>query len=255
MSALLERPRAKGKGGSATIVGATLPQVNLLPPEVWAARGLRRTKRMLAFVLLGTLALCALAWMFSLFDAGQAQSDLDAAEADTARVQAQLHDPKYAEVPLVLGALDANRTALPMAMATDVDWSAYVNAIAAVLPEGASIDAFTVTYATPMSGPVDPTDPLQGPSLGQIAFTGRSVTVPDTAAWLKALNSVPGFEDAWLDSAAVTGDEDNGEYYAFSSTVQVSDEALTHRFDPKDATAKTDDKATDKSATDESTED
>lgn len=253
MSALLERPLVKGRSKSSqpSIVGTTLPQVNLLPPEVRAARGLRKTKRMLVFVLLGTLALCVLAWLFSLFEATTAQSDLDSANAETERIQDQLSDPKYAEVPKVLGALEASRTALPLAMATDVNWSAYVGAIAAVLPEGASIDSFTVTYATPMTGAVDPTDPLQAPSLGQIAFTGRSVTVPDTAAWLKALNSVPGFQDAWLASAAVTGDEENGDYYAFSSTVQVSEAALTHRFDPVAPDAG----STDESATAEGTED
>jgi len=259
MTALLERPRTKTKGAAASIVGATLPQVNLLPPEVQSARGLRRTKRLLAFVLLGTLGLCALVWVYSLFEVKGARDELTSAQDETSRIQKQLADPKYAEVPLVLTALEANQTALPMAMATDVDWSAYIGAIAAVLPEGASIDTFTVTYATPMSGAPDPTDPLQAPSLGQIAFSGRSVTVPDTAAWLTALNSVPGFQDAWLSSAAVTGDEENGDYYAFSSTVQVSENALTHRFDPVDeaaaATAPADDAAADDAAaTDESTE-
>ncbi|MBT0995197.1 fimbrial assembly protein [Cellulomonas sp. DKR-3] len=253
MSALLERPRTKTKtkGAGPSIVGTSLPQVNLLPPEVRAARGLRRTKRLLALVLLGTVALCALAWVFSLFEVSTAESDLETAQAETTRIQGQLADPKYAEVPLVLGALEANEKALPMAMATDVNWSEYIDAIAAVLPEGASIDNFTVAYATPMSGAPEPTDPLQGPSLGQIAFTGRSVTVPDTAEWLKALNSVPGFQDAWLASAAVTGDEENGDYYAFSSTVQVSEQALTHDYEPEDADAA----AADESADDESTED
>jgi len=245
MTALLERPRTKSKGAAASIVGATLPQVNLLPPEVQSARGLRRVKRLLAFVLLGTLGLCALVWVYSLFEVKGAHDELTSTQDEATRIQKQLADPKYVEVPLVLTALAANQTALPMAMATDVDWSAYIDAIAAVLPEGASIDTFTVTYATPMSGAPDPTDPLQGPSLGQIAFSGRSVTVPDTAAWLTALNSVPGFQDAWLSSAAVTGDDQNGDFYAFSSTVQVSENALTHRFDPVDESAAADGAADD----------
>ncbi|AEI12308.1 PilN domain-containing protein [Cellulomonas gilvus] len=258
MTALLERPGTKSKAkGGASIVGTTLPQVNLLPPEVRAARGLRRTKRMLLFVLVGAVALCVLAWVFSLFEASSAQSDLDGANADKDALMEQLADPKYAEVPLVLSALDANRAALPLAMATDVIWSDYIDAIAAVLPEGASIDTFTVTYATPMSGAPLPGDPLQAPSLGQIAFTGRSVTVPETAAWLKALNSIPGFQDAWLASAAVTSEDsgdgagDGEEYYTFSSTVQVSDTKLTHRFDGTKSDAPADTSASD----DESTED
>ena len=231
MTALLERPRSKA---AASIVGVTLPQVNLLPPEVHAARGLRRTKRMLGMVLLGAVALCGLAWVYGIFETSSANDELAEAESETTRIQGQLADPKYAEVPLVIGALQANEKALPLAMTTDVAWSTYVNAIAAVLPEGASIDTFQVTFATPMSGAAEPGDPLQAPSLGQITFSGRSVTVPDTAAWINALNSIPGFADAWVSSAAVTDDEDSGEYYAFQSTVQVSEGALTHKYDPAD---------------------
>ncbi len=245
MTALLERPRPRTKSAGQSLLNAGLPQVNLLPPEVNAARGLRRLKRMLAFVLLGVVGVCALMVVYGLFDGQTAKGDLARAEEDARGLQRQLAEPKYAEVPKVMDALDGIADARPKAMATDVSWSEYVDAIAAVLPKGASIDDFSVTYATPMSGVGDPADPLQAPSLGQIAFTGRSVTVPDTAAWIVALNSIHGFNDAWVASAAVTGDQESGEYYRFSSTVQVSRLALTHRFDDAkaDGTKKSDDAA------------
>ena len=45
-----------------------------------------------------------------------------------------------------------------------------------------------------------------------------------------ALNSVPGFRDAWVSSATVTEDE-TGIYYTVAATVQVTDGAYSHRFD------------------------
>ena len=74
-------------------------------------------------------------------------------------------------------------------------------------------------------------DPLQDPSIGQILFTGRSSTTPDTAAWIDALNSVPGFADAWTSAITGTGDEESGIHDTVASSVQLTDAAFSHRFD------------------------
>ena len=76
-----------------------------------------------------------------------------------------------------------------------------------------------------MVAPAPPTDPLQAPSVGQLAFTARSLTVPDTAAWIDALNAIPGFARRVGVSAAVVED-DTGTYYTVSATVQLTDATL-----------------------------
>ena len=83
------------------------------------------------------------------------------------------------------------------------------------------------TAATPT------TDPLQGPSIGQIQVTARTSVLPDTSAWIDAMNAVPGFADAWTSSIAITEDE-SGIYYNVTATVQVTDAAYSHRFDVTD---------------------
>ncbi|KRD45103.1 fimbrial assembly protein [Cellulomonas sp. Root930] len=226
MTTLLERPRSKSAGGTA--LSGTLPQVNLLPPEVRAARGLRATKRWLVISLVVTLAVCVGAYGLALVTGATAAADLANAQNETARLQTE--QAKYAEVPQVLGMLDQTKSARQTGMSTDVQWKSYIDAIQAVLPVDVSLETYAVTVATPMAAAGLPTDPLQAPSVGQIQFTGRSSNIPDAAAWIDALNSVPGFADAAVSSVVVTGD-DGGDYYTTTSTVQVLDTAYSHRFD------------------------
>ena len=228
MTTTAEKSRPKPKGRTATVVTA-LPQVNLLPPEVRAARGLKLLKRWLVVALVLVVALCGVTYVFAKLDENRAASELASAQAATTRLQNE--QKKYAEVPRVLDQLAATTTAREIGTSTEILWSPYYQAIAAVLPTGVSIDTLTVTQATPMVAPPAAASPLQAPSIGQIQFTARSLTVPDTAAWADALNGVPGFADAWVSAATVAQDtKTNKSYYNVSATVQVNDRAYAHRF-------------------------
>ncbi|MEZ0449650.1 fimbrial assembly protein [Cellulomonas sp. ICMP 17802] len=229
MTTLIERPRSRSGGGSA--LSGTLPQVNLLPPEVRAARGLRATKRWLVISLIVTVVACVGGFGLALISGASAAGELVDAQDATARLQAE--EAKYAEVPQVLGALNEAERGRTLGMSTDVDWKKYIDALAAVLPANVSIDTMNVVQATPMTPAAPPADSLQGPSIGQIQYSARTSTIPDTAAWIDALNSVPGFADAWVSSTAITEDE-HGIYYQVTGTVQVTDAAYTHRFDATD---------------------
>ncbi|MEN1973975.1 fimbrial assembly protein [Cellulomonas olei] len=206
---------------------APLPQVNLLPPEVRAARGLSRTKRMLGLLLVLVLVLLAGAYAFALIGRAAADEELADAQAQTAHWQAEA--AKYSEVPVVLDALQSLDDARSVAMSTDVEWRPYLDAIATVLPEGATIQTLTVTMSSPMEGATAVADPLAGVSLGQLAFSTSVPSVPDTAAWIDALNGIPGFADAWV-SSAQSADEDGTVRYTVESTVNVSISALSARF-------------------------
>lgn len=209
-----------------------LPQVNLLPPEVRAARGLSQTKRLLALLLVLVLVLLAAGYALALVARSDADAELVQAQDDTARLQAEA--AKYAEVPVVLNALDDIDAARTVGMSTDVEWRPYLDAIASVLPDGATIQTLTVTMSSPMQGATVIADPLAGVSIGQLAFTTSVPTVPDTAAWIDALNAIPGFADAWVSSAATAEDDDGGARYSVESRVNVSISALSARYMPTD---------------------
>jgi len=227
MTAIADPPKAKKS--IQTVLGG-LPQVNLLPPEVRAARGLRNLKRWLGLALVVVLVLCAGVFALAKLSQAAANDELTTAQRETQRLQTE--QLKYAEVPRVLGALQKATTARTLGMSTEIAWAPYYAAITAVLPANVSIDSLVVT-TTGAAGaaPAAATNPLQTPSVGQIQFTGRSTTVPNTAAWLDALNSVRGFSTAWASSATITQSQNKTTYYNVSVTVQVTSAAFTHRFD------------------------
>ena len=154
MTTLLERP--KGRSSAGTALSGTLPQVNLLPPEVYAARGLRATKRWLVISLVVVVALCVGAFGLALISGAQAATELADAQAETTRLQES--QAQYAEVPVVLEALGSATSARSIGMSTDVQWRSYVDALTAVLPANVSFDSFAVAVATPAAAPVAPVD-------------------------------------------------------------------------------------------------
>ena len=51
----------------------------------------------------------------------------------------------------------------------------------------------------------------------------------NTAAWLTALATVPGFQDAYFSTASIT-EVDGSIFYTVASSVQVNDSAFSNRF-------------------------
>ena len=203
------------------------PQVDLLPPEVRAGRKLRHTKRILLLVVAGILLASLLGYVATLFAAAGAQADLDLAMQDNARLQAE--QAKYSEVPQVLGSIASIEGARTAGTSTEILWKPYFDALRAVTPAGVSLDDLTVTTATPLMVAPPAGSPLAGPSIGQIVFNAKSLAVPDTSAWLDALNAVPGLGDAWFSSATLAETE-GVVYWSISATVEVNDLALANRF-------------------------
>ena len=217
------------KADTTQLGAPSLPQVNLLPPEVAAARNLIRIKAWLGVALLMTVVLAAAGFGAALLDGNAAAAELKTAQRDGARLQAD--QAKFAEVPKVLGALADAKAARLVGMSTEVAWTGYLNAISATLPPNVSIDDVAIIGATPMVAAPAPATVLQAPSLYTITFAARSMTIPDSAAWADALNSVPGFADAWISSASVTA-QGTTTYYQVAGSVQVNNVALANRFEP-----------------------
>lgn len=226
MSALTTRGAKKS---AAPLVAIGLPQVNLLPPTIRAKRALARTKRMLAYSLVGALGVLVLAGSYALVHKGAAESRLDQATRETTSLMKQ--QAQYAEVPRVLGQKDKLTSVLAQGFSTDVSWSGYLGALAAILPSDVQItDLELADAATPMLAPAEPADALAGPSVATLKFVVASPDLPKTSDWIVALDAVPGFQDAWVSEANVTSDDEKGAYFTVTGTVQITSEAYTGRF-------------------------
>jgi Tfp pilus assembly protein PilN len=240
MTATLERPAAPGRGkksrgsGGGTI--STLPQVNLLPPEVYAKRSLGRVKRWLAVVVVLALLAAAGIVVLGMLTEQAAQEEL--ATEQTRTEMLLLEQQQYAEVPVVLSQLDSIRAARELGMSTEVLWRDYLSAIAAAAPEGVSIETMAILTSSPMELPPPPLTPLDEQAVGTITFTANSLTLPDTAQWVESLAAVPGLTNAWFSSATITEEEELA-YYSVNGTVQITVDARANRFVEAEPAAET----------------
>lgn len=232
MTATAERPakspakKSKSPGQAAAFQPAA-PQVNLLPPEVRAARSLSVVKRWLAIGLVVVLAVVALGYGAAVLARSAAETELAAAE-DT-QMALRSEEAKYAEVPRVLNAIKATTDAREAGMATEIAWRSYLDAVSAVLPAGMSIDDFTFTGPSPTTAGTASADPLQGLSIGTLSLQLRSTTAPVTSDLLDALDALPGIDSPWVASVA-TAEEEGTTYYAVSLSAVFNDAALAGRF-------------------------
>lgn len=227
MTAMLER-QGRTKQSSKTALSGGLPQVNLLPPEIRAARSLRVAKRYLVLLLAAVALACALGYVGALLSRSDANALLSEAQSRTAQLQTEQN--KYAEVPTITSALTQSENAASATMGDEVLWAPYLSAFTAVLPAGVTVDTVAITALadteTDGTSSASATD-----QLASFAFTVRSPSVPDTAALLDALSSVTGFTDPFVQTVSFTANQSGGaSYYSVSGTVTVTSAALSHRF-------------------------
>lgn len=210
---------------------ATWPQVNLLPSEVTQGRRLKSIKRLLLLALLVVVLIATLAYAGAQWLARSAAAELASVQAETARLQEE--KASYAEVPTTLGAISQAETARQQGMATEILWPSYLESLRAVTPTGVSYDSLSVTVGSASQPYAGSTDPLATPgSIGQVSFTARSTTVPDTAAWIDGISTVAGLQNPWFSSASRT-EEDGVVYYQVEATVDLQPSALSGRFEPE----------------------
>jgi Tfp pilus assembly protein PilN len=219
---------------------ATLPRVNLLPPEIEEHRRFRKVQVGLGAGVLAAVGVVGALTLAASATVSDAQSDLDAAKAQQTSLNAQ--KAQYAEVPLVFAQVDAAHAQLTKAMGQEVRWSYFLNDLSLKAPSKVWLESMTVTQD------VDATDAAAGavastttgtpetsyltPGLGSVTFEGLGYTHNDVAAWLDALAKQKGLTQPYFTSSAK---EEIGDQTAvrFSSQATITEEALSKRYTEK----------------------
>ncbi|WP_102508604.1 PilN domain-containing protein [Sanguibacter massiliensis] len=226
MSLSLQKKAASQTTGSTRRSSGSLipsvPRVNLLPAEIIDRRSLRSLRRMLLFVLLGVIVLCAGLGFFSWSNLVRAEADLEAEQQRTSDLL--LEQRKYVEVTAVKSRIELTRDALDYVSQTEVDWDSVLGMVASATPEEVLLGSITVEAATPLTGAPAAADPLAAPSIGTMTLTGSSDTRPDISAWTSALEGLPGVVDARIVVTSAVREEDEApSSFNFEVTVALSD--------------------------------
>jgi hypothetical protein len=166
-----------------------------------------------------------------------ADSQLADAQQDAAALQNEAL--QYSKVQPVLQGLKSTKDSRLRAMAPEVTWKPYLDAIAAVLPADVSVTTFSVIQGSATQAAPAAPDNLTEQGVATIMFTTKARTLPDDAAWTDALNSVPGLYGATSNSDTI--EEAEGVVsYTVTSMVHVNASALANRFAPPADAAATD---------------
>ncbi|NHC14012.1 PilN domain-containing protein [Motilibacter deserti] len=207
-------------------LAAALPRVNLLPPEIVERQRFRKVQAGLGAGLGVVAALVIAAYGVTAGSVSDARQDLAVATAEGARLQTE--QQAYADAPAVQAKLKSEKALLAAAMGQDVRWSQYLRDIALLMPNGVWLTDVSVVQAGAGAGASD----AAGQGVASIVFSGKATSQNAVAGWLDALATEPGFSDPFFTNSTSALDPQLGRtVVTFSSTVTVTSEALSHRYD------------------------
>jgi Tfp pilus assembly protein PilN len=212
---------------------ATLPRVNLLPPEIEEQRRLRKLQVGLG---VGVLAAAGVVGALALAAVGQvndAQEELDASKARGTTLEAK--SAEFADVPAVYAQVEAAEAQLTQAMGKEVRWSYFLNDLSLRTPSKVWLTQMTVTQNVDglPAATTTTTDPaVITPGIGSLQFTGMGYTHNDVAAWLNALAKQKGLTQPYFTNSTV---EKIGSEKAvrFESQATLTEESLSGRYTQK----------------------
>jgi hypothetical protein len=225
------RPKAQKaptkRNANAIVVGDE-PRVDLLPPEVRAARRSKGTRSALGYGVLATVVVSVLAvgGGFALNVAAQAR--LLVTQAQTTSILGQ--QQKFMDARTVQNEVATAKAAQQVGASTEIDWSTYLANIQAILPPTVTVKTVNVDSSSTMALYAQSSDPTQKPRVATVSFTAETPTLPDVTAWLRSLEQLPGFTDGVASTFAL---DQSTNVYTASVTMHVDQRAFAKRFEPK----------------------
>ena len=206
---------------------ATLPRVNLLPPEIEQERRFRRVQLGLGAGVLVSLGVAGALFLAANGQVADAEEQLSDSKRQTTRLESQAAE--YSQVPLVYSQVEAARAQLELAMGGEIRWSFFLNDLSLKTPGKVWLTTMTVaSNAAAPAGTVG-TPGYLNPSLGSVTFEGKATKHNDVAAWLDSLAKQKGYDQPYFTDSSK---EEIGEQEVvkFTSQVSITEDALSKRY-------------------------
>lgn len=223
-----------------------LAAVNLLPSTYAKRAAVRRAKVFAVAAVMVALLLALLGWMVAWQKETAAQEALDAATAERTLLTAEA--ALYSDVPMVFAAVADAQGQLQLAMGNEVRWSFFLNDLALTMPSGVSLDTLALTSPAPgaptqatapssagASSAAAPTSGVGIPGLGTMSVSAKALAYNSVANWLDSLAKLPTIADPYVGSLTA-GTEEGAKIVTFTSTGNVTQEALSGRYEAEEVT-------------------
>jgi Tfp pilus assembly protein PilN len=198
-----------------------MTQVNLLPAEV---KQRQRTRRATGLIISGAVAVVALLFLLFVMQSarlGKAQDELAAQQQVNTGLQGQISDlQQYADLK---AQVSAKQDVVAEALQNEVLWSGALRDLSMVIPGNMWLMSMNGTV-TATTGSVPAPGTVATPDsglIGNIQFTGSSLSQPTLAEWLKRLSKVDGWANPWM-TQSTKGTTGNETTYQFSGSVDLT---------------------------------
>ncbi len=232
MATTLKPPMPAASAGRAPRVPPTA--ANLLPVEIIESRRLRKVRRIVLSALVA-FALLLGAWFGQArYQTSEARQSLSVAQSDVQRLTRQ--QQAFATVVAVQAESQAIRKQLAVLLANDLRWARLFSSLRKAAPADVRITAAYGSLASGATGAASgggaAVPQLPGASgeklIGTFTVTGSGATKPAVAAYVDALETVPGLANPLLGDA----NEQDGAVQ-FTVQLDITNAALGGRYTPK----------------------
>jgi Tfp pilus assembly protein PilN len=225
------------------------PRVNLLPRDIIERRALKRLAGILAGVVVGAAVLGGAVAYQAGSGKAAAQRSLDTENARNGQLQSQVD--ALGPVQKALTDAQAAQSSLRAALANEVLWSRFLDALRVQLPDGVRFSSVTIAPSTSSGTAAPAAVALPAPvgqsstsaktapgaatsaaAVGTVTLNGVALSQDKVADLLASLATVDGFTNVYL-SSTTAGATSGGEAptVTFTVTADVTSAALSHRYD------------------------
>ncbi len=208
----------------------TLPQVNLLPPEIEQERRFRRTQFALGAAVVASLGVVGVLFLAASNQVSSAQGELADSQRQHTKLEARAAE--YSQVPLVYAQVEAARAQLELAMGKEIRWSFFLNDLSLKTPNKVWLQSMTVLATEESANAAVAATPgayVMNNGNGVVNFQGWALKHNDVAAWLDSLAKQKGYSQPYFLNSTVQkiGDRD---VVNFLSHVTITEDALSKRY-------------------------
>jgi Tfp pilus assembly protein PilN len=199
-------------------------QVNLLPPDILQGQRYRRVTGLVIFAGAVIAGLIILFYLVQVGRLGAVNDDIAAQQVTNASIQSQISGlQKYADLQ---SEAQQQQQLLSEAYSGEVSYSGLMMDMSRVIPSDAYLSAMSVT--TP--GATTTTGATTTPAtqfIGTMTTSGHAIGFDSLSQYLNSLAAVNGWENPWMPS--ITADTEIQDSFTFTTSVDLSDAALTPR--------------------------